>query len=142
MAPDAEARAHNPRSFEVRVSSRPPGGSPHRGPVDKTLILDNLKPGGKGASYDASGKAKAVVQLTSAAEAQFRNWSGANPRPHHETKDEYLQRRKEALRSNSPASAPLVRNVSLESDKGKGKKGYENKKKRKDRSRDSGRGRK
>ena len=106
------------------------------------MILNNLKPGGKGTSYDASGKAKAVAQLTSAAEAQFRNWSGQNPRPNHETRDEYVHRRQEALRSSSPASAPPVRSVSLEPDKGKGKKGHERKKKRKDRSRDSGRGRK
>jgi hypothetical protein len=90
----------------VRVSSRPPGVPSHQPPVDKTLILNNLKPGGKGTSYDASGKAKAVAQLTSAAEAQFRNWSGQNPRPSRETKDDYHLRRQEALRSSSPDSAP------------------------------------
>jgi hypothetical protein len=109
--------------------------------VDKTLILNNLKPGGKGTSYDASGKAKAVAQLTSAAEAQFRNWSGQNPRPSRETKDDYHLRRQEALRSSSPDSAPPPRSVSMEPEKGKGKKNHGKQKKR-DRSKDSGRGRK
>ena len=109
--------------------------------MDKTLILNNLKPGGKGVSYDGSGKAKAVARLTSAAEAQFRNWSSLNPRPFRETKDDYHLRRKEALRSSSPDAAPPARSVSMEPEKGKGKKNH-GKLKRKDRSRDSGRGRK
>ena len=114
----------------MRVTARSPKRPLHHAPVDKTLILNNLEvspPDGKGKSYDASGKGKAAATLTSAAEA---SWSSKNQRGKHDMRDEHLQRRANALRSNSPAAAPHSRSVSLAPEEGKGRKGFRAKKKR------------
>ena len=76
---------------------------------------------GKGSSCDASGKARAAATLTTAAEAA---WSNLNQRGATETKEEYLNRRRNAQRSTSQTAAPSERSVSLAPDKGKGKKDF------------------
>jgi hypothetical protein len=86
--------------------------------------LNNLRAtrsDGKGTSYDASGKAKAAVTLTTAAEAA---WSNLNQRSTDETKEDYLIRRRNAQRSTSPTAAPSERSVSLAPGKGKGKRDF------------------
>jgi hypothetical protein len=62
--------------------------------------------------------------LTTAAEAA---WSNLNQRGASETKEDYLNRRRNAQRSTSQTAAPSERSVSLAPDKGKGKKDFSEK---------------
>ena len=59
--------------------------------------------------------------MTNAAEAA---WYNLNQRGASETKEDYLNRRRNAQRSTSQTAAPSERSVSLAPDKGKGKKDF------------------
>jgi hypothetical protein len=70
----------------------------------------------KGAAYDASGKGKAVVLLTTAAEA---HWSQKNERIKGESKPDYYARRRSAVSLNPQAPAQERRSVTLNPEEGR-----------------------
>jgi len=104
------------------------------------LILNNLdvKPHvAKGVAYDASGKGKAVVSLTTAAEAL---WSSRNARNRDEPMSAYHSRRASGLSLNPQAAAPEKRSVTLNPEEGR-KSGSGRGKAKRGRSKGSGGGR-
>ena len=123
----------------MRVTARPQGGTglsdhslkrpPPPEAVDKTLLLHNADIdafAAKGASYDASGKGGAAVQMTTAAEA---TWSRQNPRGLTEARAAYRVRRIAATQPKHQASSKGKRTVTMDpeesrkSGNGKGSKG-------------------
>ena len=113
---------------------------PHHAAVGKSFIMNNLDVGAqasKGGAYDASGKGRTAVVVTTAAEA---HWSQRNERLKGESKPEYHARRTKALHPSYQASAQERRSVTLNPEEGR-KSGSGKGRAKKGRSKGSGGGR-